>query len=289
MIEAFHGRPRHLQFESRADSLDDLWAKGKALAKPSGGSEYWVICELPPNRRTPAMRHVLNASDVEDGCDACQGFTIYGTEKEALRHLRDRHLVAGINDVSKSVLREFLVPMREARESLKIIHLALDLKKCKDNLLRLCKCAADIQGGLLSDGEFSNPLARLPAALILAFERIVLFMCYLGYHAKYIDKMFNPSPVTQLTSLSIHSLSRNVFLLDRLGRDAERYLHRAQADIVLMLSTGKSPQQGNFFNEVGASYVVGQMMSNLVWSPVTGGMDVAQVYQRYLENIVSIT
>jgi hypothetical protein len=232
------------------------------------------------------MSQVLNASDLAYGCTTCESFTIYATEKDAMRHLREYHLAPGAGDVSKSVLKEFLVPVQEARESLKIIHLALHLKKCRERLLRVCKAAADIQGGLVSEGEFSNPLATLPAALILAFERIVLFTCCMSYHVMHIDKVFNPSPFSQLTRLSVGSLSKGIGLLDGIGRDAERYMHRAQADIVLSLSTGKNLQPGNFFNEVGASYIVGQMMSNLIATPVVPGLDIVECYQRYLEIIV---
>jgi len=282
-VEQLHANSR-MDSEARDELLDPTWPKGKGRVKPA---EYWVICELPPGRRRPStIGRILNASDLPYGCTDCESFKIYTTEKEAIRHLRDNHIPPGAGDLSKNALREFLVPMRQARESLKIIHLALDLNRCKERLLRLCRCAVDIQGGLLSDDGFSNPLSRLPAALILAFERIVLFTCGMSYQVTYIDKIFRPSPFSQLTRLSVSSLSKGTKVLEGLSKDAERYMHRAQADIVLALSTGKVLQEGNFFDEVGSSYLVGQMMCHLVTMPLIPGLDVVQVYQRYLANWV---
>ena len=228
----------------------------------------------------------MNAT--EAGCDDCKIFKIYSSEKDALRHLRDHHVPRGFPEAPKSAMKEFLVPMTKAREFLRIIHLVIELRKCRDRLRSLCKCTSDIQAGMLSDGEFSNPLDRLPASLLLAFERVVLLIRCTCATAIYIDNVFKPSPFSEMASLSVGSLSSRHEILDELARDAVRYMHRAQADIVYSLATGKSVEQGSFYNEVGPNYVVAQMMSNLLGSKISLGLNIVEVYQRYLEDIVSV-
>lgn len=289
MVESLHDNrvsKQNSQPNPLPEALDDIWTKGKAFAKSSTSNGFWIISDPPPERRTPGMRLILNASDVDNGCVACQSFEIYQGEKAAIRHLRERHLTLPAADISKSIYRKFLVPSSEAHETLRAFHLAKGLKRCKELLLRLCRCAAELQGGLLSDGKFSNPLVGLPIGLVIAFERIVLFMCFMSYHASCIEKTFTPSPFSQLANVSEY-FHGNLLMLERLASEAEKSMHRTQAQFVMALSTGEKMQQGSFFNEVGPKFIVGQIMCNLVSSQVVSGLSLSRVYRRYLEDLVS--
>jgi hypothetical protein len=205
-----------------------------------------------------------------------------------MNHLRTYHLEKVLpHSVSVGALREFLVPVAGAERLLKLGHLTNILEKCKERLLRFCKCASEIQAGLVSDGKFSTPINQLPAPLILAFERFILFWRCTNYLVLSIDAIFSPSLFSHITSLSVEPVAQSIQVLELLSQDAERYMHKAQIDIVYALSTGKHLHRGNFYNEVGPNYVVGKMVWNLLGNPLLKGQNIVQIYSRYLENVVS--
>ncbi|KAK3331661.1 hypothetical protein B0T19DRAFT_397499 [Cercophora scortea] len=216
----------------------------------------WVIERSGPKELQPEMGY----------CKACEDGKVYKTEDAAIDHLRKEH---DLKFPSREQLRkQFLKPLSEAmRERQKAEKLKL-LRLCRDQMLRIANRASALQAGVTSDEGFRSP--GLPLALIVAFEMIVFFLCSVGHSLRHLDKTIEEHIASseQLSGLKIPDLIR--MLEETLANKAEEQVLKANRLIITSARTGSAGDAVHYSKRVGPE-------------PVHGGMDVAGLYQGYID------
>ncbi|KAM7212468.1 hypothetical protein V8F06_012155 [Rhypophila decipiens] len=277
VIGKFYGGILGLLESAASNSTTKSINDQRSTPKSPSGDSAGMSGRMQSRRVEDRSKWVVQFTEKTDDCSACADGKVYGTDMAAIDHLRKVHNLKHTtrDQLVKDHLRALHQVAGEKRrtENLKLMRLY------RDQILRVTSRANAIHNGVATDKGFSSP--GLPLALMVAFEMLVLYICFVGHALQDVDAVFEERMAT-VDELAGADLPKYAQTLEILGERVEGQLLKAQKVISTTTLTGSTGAVLHYSTVVGSEFVATQMICNLLRRPIYGGMDTAALFTGYL-------